>query len=169
MRIDRLIIHAILLLALVVGPVEAAIDSEDDALGRLLERPAFLPDHAITPLAASEAIWMLDDATWSLGVFGARLESMDHRRRGRPRTTIGLATTATPWGRPADLLGVSLTVDDPVNRMLDEAVPRTTALTAFYGWRIASDVVLQPGIAWTSVRDDPVDRVTALLALRIEF
>jgi hypothetical protein len=30
-------------------------------------------------------------------------------------------------------------------------------------------VVLQPGIAWTSVRDDPVDRVTALLALRIEF
>ena len=169
MRIDRLIIHAILLLALVVGPVEAAIDSEDDALGRLLERPAFLPDHAITPLAASEAIWMLDDATWSLGVFGARLESMDHRRRGRPRTTIGLATTATPWGRPADLLGVSLTVDDPVNRMLDEAVPRTKALTAFYGWRITPDVVLQPGIAWTSDRDDPVDRVTALLALRIEF
>ena len=169
MRIDRLITRCILPLALAVGPAEAAIDSEGDALGRLLERPAFLPDHAITPLAASEAIWMLDDATWSLGVFGARLESVDHRRRGRPRTTISLATTATPWGRPADLLGVSLTVEDPVNRMLDEPVPRTTALTAFYGWRITSDVVLQPGITWTSDRDDPVDRVTALLALRIEF
>ena len=112
---------------------------------------------------------MLDEATWSLGVFGARLHSVDHRRGGRPRTTIGLATTTTRWGRPADLLGVSLTVDDPVNRMLDDAFPRTTALTAFYGWRINSDVVLPPGIAWTSDRDDPVDRVTALLALRIEF
>jgi len=74
-------------------------------------------------------------------VFGARLESVDHRRRGRPRTTIGLATTTTRWGRPADLLGVSLTVEDPVNRMLDDAFPRTTALTAFYGWRINSAVV----------------------------
>ena len=115
---------------------------------------------------------MLDDATWSLGVFGARLESVDHRRRGRLRTTIGLAMTTTRWGRPADLLGVSLTVDDPVNRMLDDAFPRTTALTAFYGWRINSNVVLQPGITSTSDRDYPVDRVTALLALlalRIEF
>ena len=169
MRIDRLIIHAILLLALVVGPVEAAIDSEDDALGRLLERPAFLPDHAITPLAASEAIWMLDDATWSLGVFGARLESMDHRRRGRPRTTVGLATTATPWGRPTDLLGVSLTVDDPVNRMLDEAVPRTKALTAFYGWRLTPDIVLQPAFSWQEGERGTPDRLTALLGVRVEF
>jgi hypothetical protein len=64
---------------------------------------------------------------------------------------------------------LGLTVDDPVNRMLDDAFPRTTALTAFYGWRINSNVVLQPGITSTSDRDYPFDRVTALLALRIEF
>ncbi|MCP4495951.1 MAG: hypothetical protein GY825_04130 [Phycisphaeraceae bacterium] len=53
--------------------------------------------------------------------------------------------------------------------MLDEVELRAGAVTAFYGWRGTPDVVLQPGIVWTSDRDDPADRITALLALRIEF
>ena len=36
-------------------------------------------------------------------------------------------------------------------------------------WEAVADVVLQPGVTWTSAGDHPVDRVTAVLALRIEF
>ena len=169
MRTDRFITLGMLLLGLLVAPARAAIDAEEDALARLLERPALLPDHAVIPLSAATPIWVLDGDSKRLGVFGSHLESPDHRRRGRPRTTVGLATTATPWGRPADLFGVSLTIDDPVNRILDEGDLRSTALTAFYGWRITPDAVLQPGIAWRSDRGDPVDQITGLLTLRIEF
>ena len=169
MRFERLILCRLLLLGCLVAPVEAAIDAEDDALARLLDRPGLLPHHVMMPLDASDPIWMPGEGSHPLGVFGAHLDSHEHRHRTGPRTTVGLATTATPWGRPADVLGLSLTVDDPAKHVLDEVDLRAGAVTAFYGWRITSDVVLQPGIVWTSDRDDPADRITALLALRIEF
>lgn len=169
MRINRLLIPGLLLLGCLVVPVDAGHDFEDDAFARLVERPGLLPDHAFTPVAASDPIWMPIGESTSFGVFGAHLESTDHRHRAPPQTTIGLVTAATPWGRPADLLGVSLTIEDPLGGLLTDIDPRTTALTAFYGWRITPDLVLQPGITWSSDRAGPADRLTALLAMRIEF
>lgn len=169
MRIERIILLRLVLLGGLAAPVEAAVDTEKDALARLLDRPGLLPHHAMMPLDASDPIWMTGDGSHPFGVFGAHLHSDEHRHRTGPRTTVGLATTATPWGRPADVLGLSLTVDDPAKHVLDEIDLRTQAVTAFYGWRITSDIVLQPGIVWMSDPDDPADRVTALLALRIDF
>ena len=174
MRINRRLTIGLLLLGLLlldplIAPVEAGLDVEDDALARMLERPGLLPDHAFTPVAASDPVWMPIGGSASLGVFGAHLESTDHRHHARPRTTVGVVTAATPWGHPEDLLGVSLTIEDPLKSLLTQADSHTTALTAFYGWRVTPDLVLQPGITWESDRAGRADRLTALLAVRIEF
>ena len=157
----------------VTNPVASAAfeDFDDDAFARLRDRPAMVPTFAASPLESDDAFWIETGTDVRVGLFGEHLEPKDDRFRVGSRTTLGLATTAAPFGRPADLFGVSATLDDvrgwtPLEARGPAGSP---GITAFYGWRLDSDIVVQPALSWQDGGRGAPDRVTALLGVRVEF
>ncbi|MAD79132.1 MAG: hypothetical protein CMJ51_07160 [Planctomycetaceae bacterium] len=158
-------------LFLLVSTASAGLDADNDAFDRLRDRPATIPTFAISPLDAADALWMETGTDLRLGLIGEHLASTDDRFRAGSRTTLGLATSAAPFGRPADLFGVSATLDDCRAWTPREArgPAGSPGVHAFYGWRLTPDLVLQPGLSWRSGDRNAPDRMTGLLGIRLEF
>lgn len=146
-------------------------DFGDDVFARLRDRPVAISTFAGSPLETENAFWLATGTGVRIGVFGEHLEPKDDRFRVGSRTTLGLATSAAPFGRPADLFGVSATLDDFQAWGPPEArgPAGSPGITAFYGWRLTPDIVLQPALSWQEGERGTPDRLTALLGVRVEF
>ncbi len=149
----------------------AIADFDDDAFARLRDRRVAIPTFAGSPLDTDDAFWLATGTGIRIGLFGEHLEPKDDRFRVGSRTTLGLATSAAPFGRPADLFGVSATLDDfqAWGPREDREPAESPGITAFYGWRLTPAIVLQPALSWQDGERGTPDRLTALLGVRIGF
>ncbi len=164
-------IFGLISLFLLVSTASAGLETGNDALDRLRDRPATIPTFATSTLDVEDALWMETGTDLRFGLIGEHLVPTDERFRAGSRTTLGLVTSAAPFGRPADLFGVSATLDDFQGLTPQEArgPAGSPGVHAFYGWRLTPHLVLQPGVSWKSGDRDASDRMTALLGIRLQF
>ena len=167
----RASIFGLISLLLFVPTAFARLDTGNDALDRLRDRPATIPTFAMSPLEDEDALWIESGTDLEIGLIGEHLASKDERFRAGSRTTLGFAASATAFGRPADLFGVSVTLDDIQTWSPREArgPVGSRGINTFYAWRLTPDLVLQPGLSWGSGDRSRSERMTALLGLRLEF
>ena len=161
----------LLVVFLGVPTADAALERSDDALARVLSRPARLPSYAGSVLEADRPLWLVDHEKGRIGIFGEHLDSTNGGFRAGSRTTLGLAASAAPFGRPADLLGLGATMDDIRSWALekDRGPTEPPGITFFYGWRVQERIVIQPTIGWEPGDDERPNRRSAALGVRIEF
>ena len=161
----------LLVVLLGVPTADAALERPDDALTRVISRPARLPSYAGSVLEADQPLWLIDHEKTRIGIFGEHLDSTNGGFRAGSRTTLGLAASAAPFGRPADLLGLGATMDDIRSWALekDRGPIEPPGITFFYGWRVQERIVIQPTIGWEPGDDERPERRSAALGVRIEF
>ncbi|MEE2973483.1 MAG: hypothetical protein VX672_10180 [Planctomycetota bacterium] len=165
-------LHPPLLALLLAMPATGAgLERPDDALARVLSRPARLPSYAGSVLDADRPFWLVDREIGRVGIFGEHLESTTGGFPAGSRTTLGVTASAAPLGRPTDLLGLGVTLDDLRSWALkeDDRPTEPLGITLFYGWRVQERVVIQPTIGWEPGDDDRPDRRSVSLGVRIEF
>ena len=144
--------------------------SEDDALSRLLRRPAgsgWVTGDACSPL------WIRDvDQALPLGVIGHVHSTPITDRLALTRTTIGIATTGKIIGRPDDTLGVTATFAtelESVRFPASIAEEEEISFGVHHGWKLGNDVQLRSSFGWRTGSELPEPTVWAGLGLRFEF
>ncbi|MBQ71565.1 MAG: hypothetical protein CMJ67_01535 [Planctomycetaceae bacterium] len=144
--------------------------SEDDALSRLLRRPAgsgWVTGDAYSPL------WIRDvDQTLPIGVIGHVHSAPITDRIDLTRTTIGIATTGSFIGRPDDTLGITATfATDPESIRFPASVAEEEEISfgVHHGWKLGTDVQLRSSFGWRTGPALPEPTVWAGLGIHFDF
>lgn len=143
---------------------------EDDALARLIRRPAasgWVTGGDLSP-------WWLHrgDQLMPFGLIGSVQSAPASDPLDLTRTTVGIATTGRVIGRPDDMLGITATFSadsGSIRLPSSNGQEEEVSFGLHHGWRLGTDVHLRSSLGW---RPDPTfgePTIWGGIGLRFDF